>query len=76
MCEGLDEKVAAALTQSIVVLAILASLGQEGHPDLSHRVTTGLLPVNRKDRHGDKNVTRPLSQTNFDNSASRISVTF
>lgn len=44
MCERLDEDIAAALTQSAVVLTFLAGLREEGHPDLGHRVTTGLLP--------------------------------
>lgn len=44
VCERLDKDIAAALTQSIVVLTFLAGLGQQSQPDLGHRVTTGLLP--------------------------------
>lgn len=57
VCEGLDEEVAAGLTQSIVVLTFLAGLGQQSQPDLGHRVTTGLLPKHmqrRKGKHRDK----------------------
>lgn len=36
VCEGLDEEIVAALTQSIVVLTFLASLGQQSQPDLGH----------------------------------------
>lgn len=41
--EGLDQEVAAALTQSAVVLALLAGVGEESQPHLRHRVAAGLL---------------------------------
>lgn len=43
VCEGLDQEVAAALTQSAVVLALLAGVGEESQPHLRHRVAAGLL---------------------------------
>lgn len=61
ICEGLDEEVAAAFTQSIVIPTFLASLSQQSHPDLCHRVTAGLLPEHmyrRKRRHRDKQFIR------------------
>lgn len=36
VCEGLDEKMTALLTQSIVVPTFLAGLGQQSEPDLGH----------------------------------------
>lgn len=46
VCEGLDEEVAATLTQPIMVPTFLAGLAQQSQPDLRHRVTAGLLPEN------------------------------
>ena len=44
VCEWLDEKVAAALAQHIMVPTFQPGLGQQGQPDFSHRVTAGILP--------------------------------
>lgn len=44
VCERLGEEVAAAFTQSIMVPAFLAGLGQQSEPHLGHGVTAGLLP--------------------------------
>lgn len=44
LCEGLNENVAAALAQAIVVSTLLTSLGQQSHPNLGYCVAAGLLP--------------------------------
>ncbi|TNN82823.1 hypothetical protein EYF80_006780 [Liparis tanakae] len=45
VCEGLDEDVAAALTQTTVLPAFLAGLGQHSQPDLGHRVVRQVLQL-------------------------------
>lgn len=50
--EGLDQEVAAALTQSAVVLALLAGVGEESQPHLRHRVAAGLLSEHVRERGG------------------------
>lgn len=44
LCERLNNNIAAALAQAIVLSTFLAGLGQQSHPNLGHRVTAGLLP--------------------------------
>lgn len=63
--DGLDQKVAAAFAQSVVVLTFLTGLGQQSHPNFGHRVSTGILPEHRNTQRRNKNrTTRQLAQTN------------
>lgn len=59
--DGLDEEAAATFTESTVVLTFLSGLGEQSHPNLGHRVSTGVLPEPREKMM----ITKQLAQMNL-----------